>query len=83
MCWELVQSKPNKNSKGGQVPAVVEPGPIGTDYGGGPWRGNWGMNSLRNSRHMTDGPLRVERSLFVAREKLCLGLDRAGSGRLQ
>lgn len=35
MCWELVQSKPNKNSKGGQVPAVVEPGPIGTDYGGG------------------------------------------------
>lgn len=35
MCWELVQSKPNKNSKDGQVPAVVEPGPIGTDYGGG------------------------------------------------
>lgn len=65
MCWELVQSKPNKNSKGGQVPAVVEPGPIGTDYGGGPWRGNWGMDSMSNSRHMSDGPLRVESAVYL------------------
>lgn len=35
MSWELVQSKPNKNRKGGQVPTVVAPGPIETDYGGG------------------------------------------------
>lgn len=34
MSWELVQSKPSKNKKGGQGFAVVEPGPIGTDYGG-------------------------------------------------